>query len=95
MLDDPYEIMKVFIMEKTANDKSPVCVNYAANYSFTLKNLLTFLARKKRNKKIRDACMYCNCFKSNLSVYIFLNEYNCNIMLKHSVVILRNKYALL
>ena len=60
MFDDLYETMKVFIMEKTtSDDRSPVCVNYAANYSFTLKNFLTFLDRKIRNNKMRDApCIF-------------------------------------
>ena len=61
LLIDPYEIMKTFIMDKTsdkAESAQRVCINYACNYAFPLKNFLTWLARKNHNKHIREKCKF-------------------------------------
>ena len=49
--------MKNFIIEKTGNTaEKAVCVNYASNYVYPVKHFLTWLARKERNKHIREKC---------------------------------------
>ena len=94
LLHHPSDVMRAFIMERTSSDvQNPVCVNYAAQYCYTLKNLLLFLG-ERNNNQLLDACKYniiyvkckffkpsnqllISCFDKYTFLYTFCNYSNC------------------